>query len=96
MSPLQVWLDAFQAMLGETQFFEEFKAGGVGSVGVGLMVAYLMILAIMMLNLLVAVLTTAHARVDQNADQEYKVSKGLPRVVKRVKNKRYSQRICGR
>lgn len=61
-------------MLGETQFFEEFSSGGVDKIGVVLMVAYLIILSIMMLNLLVAVLTTSHARVDRNADQEYKVS----------------------
>lgn len=38
-----------------------------------LLVAYLLIMTIMMLNLLIAVLSTAHARIDMNTDQEYKV-----------------------
>eukprot|EP00904_Undaria_pinnatifida_P012811 jgi/Undpi1/8660/HiC_scaffold_25.g11125.m1 len=71
----EVWQNVFKAMLGETDFFDEFSGSQFDSVATVLLATYLVILTIMMLNLLVAVLSTAHARVDQNADQEYKVSK---------------------
>lgn len=60
-------------MLGETDFFDEFSGTQFDTVATVLLATYLVIMTIMMLNLLVAVLSTAHARVDQNADQEYKV-----------------------
>ena len=61
-------------MLGDTDFFDDFSGTKSDSVATVLLATYLVILTIMMLNLLVAVLSTSHARVDQNADQEYKVS----------------------
>lgn len=60
-------------MIGETEFFDEFAGTEFESIATALLVMYLVILTIMMLNLLVAVLTTAHAKVDENADQEFKV-----------------------
>lgn len=60
-------------MLGETEFFDEFSDTPFDIVATILLSTYLVIMTIMMLNLLVAVLSTAHARVEQNADQEYKV-----------------------
>lgn len=70
----QVWLNAFKALHGETYFFQEFSGSSLDSIATVLLVAYLVIMTIMLLNLLVAVLTTAHAKVDMNIDQEYMVS----------------------
>lgn len=70
---LQVWLNAVKAMLGETQFFDDFSGSVFDTIATVLLVAYLLIMTIMMLNLLIAVLSTAHARIDMNTDQEYKV-----------------------
>lgn len=39
-----------------------------------MLVAYLVIITIMLLNLLIAVLCTSHARVQENVDREFKVS----------------------
>ena len=60
-------------MLGETEYFDEFAGSPYGAVATVLLSSYLVILTIMMLNLLVAVLSTAHATVQENADREYKV-----------------------
>lgn len=70
----------FKAMLGETDFFDEFSGTQFDTVATVLLATYLVIMTIMMLNLLVAVLSTAHARVDQNADQEYKVQDHMPHI----------------
>lgn len=61
-------------MLGEADFFDAFSGSVFENIATLLLVAYLITLTIMLLNLLVAVLATAHARVDMNPDQEYKVS----------------------
>lgn len=71
-------------MLGETDFFDEFSGSQFDSVATVLLATYLVILTIMMLNLLVAVLSTAHARVDQNADQEYKVGRLIGWLIARL------------
>lgn len=60
-------------MLGETDFFDEFSGTEFDVVATVLLVTYLVILTIMMLNLLIAVLTTTHARVAENIDREFKV-----------------------
>lgn len=60
-------------MLGETEYFDDFDGSRFGAVATVLLCTYLVILTIMMLNLLVAVLSTAHAAVQENADREYKV-----------------------
>lgn len=70
---MQVWMNAFKAMLGETGFFQNFSGSIFDSIATALLVAYLLIMTIMMLNLLIAVLSTAHARIDSNTDREYKV-----------------------
>lgn len=69
----------FKSMLGETDFFAEFSGTEFDFVATVLLVTYLVILTIMMLNLLVAVLTTTHARVDKNIDREFKVGR-VPRI----------------
>lgn len=75
LDSLQVWLSTFKAMLGETELFDTFEGTDYDSVATILLVMYIIILTIMMLNLLVAVLSTAHSRVDADADLEYKVGR---------------------
>lgn len=60
-------------MLGETHFFQDVSGDVFDTISTVLLVAYLIILTVMMLNLLVAVLNTAHTKVDKNPDREYKV-----------------------
>ncbi|CAM9290091.1 unnamed protein product [Scytosiphon promiscuus] len=71
----EVWQSLFKAMLGDTEYFDELSGTSYDRVATVLLVVYLIILTIMMLNLLVAVLSTAHAKVDKDADLEYKVTK---------------------
>ncbi|CAM9349916.1 unnamed protein product, partial [Hapterophycus canaliculatus] len=71
----EVWQSVFKAMLGETEYFDELSGTTYDGVATVLLVVYLIILTVMMLNLLVAVLSTAHAKVDNDADLEYKVTK---------------------
>lgn len=73
VSSLQIWLRAFKAMLGEATIFDDLTGGVFDTISVTLFVLYLLIMTVMMLNLLIAVLSTAHARIDSNTDREYKV-----------------------
>lgn len=81
----EAMLGLFKAMLGDTDLFEEFSGGRHDDVATILLVAYLLIMTIMLLNLLVAILSTAHAEVQENVGSELKVSKariiGYYRVV---------------
>ncbi|CAM9403921.1 unnamed protein product [Ectocarpus sp. 12 AP-2014] len=70
-----VWKSIFRATLGETDYFDDFSGTTFDGVATVLLVVYLVLLTIMMLNLLVAVLSTAHAKVDADAGLEYKVTK---------------------
>lgn len=63
-------------MLGELFAFDIFSGSPFETPAIVLLVTYLVILTIMMVNLLVAVLSTAHARISMKSDQEYKVSQG--------------------
>lgn len=79
-------LTMFQYMLGEFSF-EVFYAhyenedgedcGGVSKeeFGITLLVIYLVITAVMLLNLLIAVLSTAHAEVHQNSTKEFQLAR---------------------
>lgn len=60
------WLSVFKAMLGEVGFFDDFAGGRFETVATLLLSLYLVIMAIMLLNLLVAVLSTAHSNMEQN------------------------------
>ncbi|CAM9848129.1 unnamed protein product [Scytosiphon promiscuus] len=71
----EVWRDVFKAMLGETDYFDDISGTEFEIVGTLLLVVFILVLTIMMLNLLVAVLSTAHAKVDNDTDLEYKVTK---------------------
>ncbi|CAN0013273.1 unnamed protein product [Ectocarpus fasciculatus] len=68
------FLDIFRAMLGETSFFDVFSGDTYDAVATILLVVYLFIVTIMLLNLLVAILSTSHATVHENVDRESKVS----------------------
>lgn len=68
-------LTLFKAMLGEVEFFEEFPGDDFDAVATALLVVYLIVIAVMLLNLLIAVLSTSHSKVEGKADQEFKVSK---------------------
>lgn len=68
-------LTLFKAMLGEVGFFEDFPGEDFDAVATALFVIYLVVIAVMLLNLLIAVLSTSHSKVEGKADQEFKVSK---------------------
>lgn len=68
-------LDLFKAMLGDVAFFDFFSDDAYERVAIVLLVVYLCIVTIMLLNLLVAILSTSHAQVQDNVGREFKVSK---------------------
>ncbi|CAM9970930.1 unnamed protein product [Ectocarpus sp. 13 AM-2016] len=68
-------LTLFKAMLGEVDFFGSFPGKQYYSVATALFVIYPVVIAVMLLNLLIAVLSTSHSKVEGKADQEFKVSK---------------------
>ena len=59
-------LKVFKAMLGDTGFFDDFTGTRFDEVATLLLVFYLIIMTIMLLNLLIAVLSTAHANVEHS------------------------------
>ncbi|CAM9399535.1 unnamed protein product [Ectocarpus sp. 12 AP-2014] len=68
-------LGLFKAMLGETGLFDEFSGGRYDPVATILVVVYLFIVTVMLLNLLIAILSTEHAQVLENTGEAVKVSK---------------------
>eukprot|EP00752_Nemacystus_decipiens_P009083 g8110.t1 len=58
----QTFLGLFKAMLGDTAFFDEFSGGRYDDVASFLVILYLFIVTIMLLNLLIAILSTAHSQ----------------------------------
>lgn len=75
-------LTLFKAMLGDFDFDVLLEADGMcerapwsNAASVLLMVSYLVIMAILLLNLLIAVLSTAHAEVEKNAKQEFHLAR---------------------
>ena len=69
------FLGLFNAMLGDTDIFGEFSGERYDPVATILLVVYLFIVTIMLLNLLVAILSTSHSKVQDNVKVEFKVSK---------------------
>ena len=68
----------FKTLLGDVDAFDEFNkdtGNRYAPIGRLLLVLYLVVMTIMLLNLLIAVLTTAYAKVEIKADREFKVSK---------------------
>ncbi|CAM9524132.1 unnamed protein product, partial [Ectocarpus sp. 12 AP-2014] len=68
------FLDLFKAMLGDTDFFKVFSGDTYDVVATFLLVVYLFIVTVMLLNLLIAILSTSHAQVEENIEREFKVS----------------------
>lgn len=68
------WLNVFNAMLG-AEFFQEFEGHEYEAAGTILLMAYLLVITILLLNLLIAVLSTSHANVQEHAEEEFKISK---------------------
>lgn len=76
----QTFLTLFKGMLGEVGFFDDFPGDGYSEyeeVATALFTIYLVVIAIMLLNLLIAVLSTSHAKVQDKAEQEFRVSRAL-------------------
>lgn len=75
------WLFLFGAMLGNFEYsvFDEAEECNRPSwaydVSVWMLVTYELIMAILLLNLLIAVLSTVHAKVDENAEQEFHLTR---------------------
>ncbi|CAM9146049.1 unnamed protein product [Discosporangium mesarthrocarpum] len=69
-------LTLFGAMLGDYDL-RGFGGSMYGNVGTALMVVYLALVTIMLLNLLIAVLSTAHATVDKNVEKEFNKARAL-------------------
>ena len=68
----------FKTLLGDVEAFEEFDQSAENRyafMGRLLLVLYLVVMTIMLLNLLIAVLSTAYAKVETNADKRLEVSK---------------------
>lgn len=71
----ETFLGLFNAMLGDTGFFDEFSGERHDVVATILLVVYLFIVTIMLLNLLVAILSASHTKIQDNVEVEFKVSK---------------------
>ncbi|CAN0030798.1 unnamed protein product, partial [Phaeothamnion confervicola] len=69
-------LTLFGSMLGGFDF-DAFANVQYGQVGILLMCLYLTVMMVMLLNLLIAVLSTAYAAVTDNVEKEFHVSKAL-------------------
>ena len=73
-----VLLLLFKTLLGDVEAFEEFDESTnnrYSTVGRLILALYLVVMTIMLLNLLIAVLSTKHTKVDVNAVKEFKVSR---------------------
>ena len=70
-----VWLDVFKAMLGEVGVFDDFFDDAYGDVARFLLVVYLLVMTVLLLNLLIAILSTEHAKIEQGQDRAYRISK---------------------
>lgn len=82
----QIWVLTFKAMLGEIGAFDDVSdEAAYGDALTVLLVVYLIIMAVVLLNLLIAVLSTEHAKADGRSDLECNVSKvRMIRLYRRV------------
>ncbi|CAM9739658.1 unnamed protein product [Ectocarpus sp. 12 AP-2014] len=79
----ETFLALFRAMLGDVDYFTVFSGGRHETVGTILIVTYLVVVTVMLLNLLVAILTVSHSKVQENVQREFKVSKA--RMIQRYR-----------
>ncbi|CAM9739606.1 unnamed protein product, partial [Discosporangium mesarthrocarpum] len=70
-------LAMFEALLGDFDFEEPFRDSEHGYVGKTLLGVYVTVMSIMFLNLLIAVLSTQHSKVDANAEKEAHLSRAV-------------------
>lgn len=81
-------ITVFEAALGQFNIRELFggegleeselicgRPAGILGAGIFIMVLYLVIVSILMMNLLIAILTTAHADVHANAEKEFRLAR---------------------
>lgn len=66
--------ELLHSLLVDGQVFHDVPLGGAG---VLLLVVFLCIVSIMLLNLLIAIMTTAHSRVQLDADKAATLSEAL-------------------
>ena len=67
----------FKTILGDVELFDELEdisREQYAVVGYLLLVVFVIVVTIMLLNLLIAILSTAHADVHSNTEKEFKVS----------------------
>lgn len=69
------WLAIFKAIFGDVELFDEITGQPVDGVATVVLVLYMTVMTIMLLNLLIAVLSTAHANVQQSVQKEFEISK---------------------
>lgn len=70
-------LHLFKAILGDVALFDELEYSSrerYAVAGYLLLVIFVIVMTIMLLNLLIAILSTKHADIHSNADREFKVS----------------------
>ena len=73
----EIFLHLFKTILGDLALFDELdeiSREGYGVEAYLLLVIFVIIVTIMLLNLLIAILYTAHADVHSNAEKEFKLS----------------------
>ena len=73
-----ILLHLFKTILGDVEYFDDFDDSSreqYAVVGQVLLSIFVIVMTIMLLNLLIAILSTTHADVHKNAEREFKISK---------------------
>ena len=74
----EILLHLFKTILGDVEYFDDFDDSSreqYAVVGQVLLSIFVIVMTIMLLNLLIAILSTTHADVHKNAEREFKISK---------------------
>ncbi|CAM9703899.1 unnamed protein product [Ascophyllum nodosum] len=74
----EILLHLFKTILGDVEYFDEFNDSSgerYAIVGQVLLAIFVVVMTIMLLNLLIAILSTTHADVHKNAEREFKTAK---------------------
>ena len=74
----EILLHLFKAMLGDVEYYDDFDDSSrerYATVGQVLLAIFVIVMTIMLLNLLIAILSTTHADVHKNAEREFRISK---------------------
>ena len=73
----EILLNLFMTMLGDVTFFDQLEDSSRGhyvAVGRLILALFIIVVTVMLLNLLIAILSTAHAGIHNNMKKEFKVS----------------------